>query len=126
MLSVAGVVSLFLGSLMLFKGAGPQFQVAWQVVVPTVTLISAFFIGLIILVVRAHGHRPQTGVDGLVGEVGIVKQVDNLRGKVLVHGELWHAVFKTSVAVGTKVKVTSVDRLVVSAAPVELQEGQTS
>ena len=43
MLTVAGVLSLVLGSLMLFKGAGPQFQVAWQVFVPTVLVVSVFF-----------------------------------------------------------------------------------
>lgn len=119
MLSVAGVVSLLLGSLMLFKGAGPQFQVAWRVFLPTVALISGFFITLIYLVVKAHKDRPQTGVDGLLGEIGVVRQVDNGRGKVLVHGELWQAVFEKQVAVGARVKVTAVDRLVVTVAPLE-------
>jgi membrane-bound serine protease (ClpP class) len=121
---VAGVISLLIGSLMLFRGAGPQFQVAWQVFVPTVVLISGFFITLICLVIKAHGHRPQTGADGLVGEIGIVKQVDNQHGKVFVHGEVWQAVFEASVAKGDRVQVTSVDRLVVSAVPVDKHEGK--
>ncbi len=119
MLSVAGVISLLLGSLMLFKGAGPQFQVAWRVFLPTVALISGFFITLIYLVVKAHKDRPQTGVDGLVGEIGVVRQVDNGRGKVLVHGELWKAVFEEPVSNGAEVKVTAVDRLVVTVAPLK-------
>jgi membrane-bound serine protease (ClpP class) len=123
MLSMAGVISLLIGSLMLFKGAGPQFQVAWQVFAPTVVLISGFFISLICLVLKAHGHRPQTGADGLVGEIGVVKQVDNQRGKVLVHGELWQAVFEASVTKGARVQVTSVNRLVVSAVPIDKHEG---
>lgn len=119
MLSVAGVISLLLGSLMLFKGAGPQFQVAWRVFMPTVALISGFFIALIYLVVRAHKDRPQTGIDGLVGEIGVVRQVDNGRGKVLVHGELWQAVFAEPVVTGAEVTVTAVDRLVVTVAPLK-------
>ena len=117
MLSVAGVLSLTLGSMMLFKGAGPQFQVALTVLLPTVMLVSAFFVGAALLVVRAHTHQPRTGAEGLVNEIGIVKQVNGLEGKVLVHGELWHAVFVEPVAVGTKVRVQSVENLVVTAAP---------
>jgi membrane-bound serine protease (ClpP class) len=126
MLSVAGVVTLLLGSLMLFKGAGPQFQVAWRVFVPTVALISGFFITLIYLVVKAHKDRPQTGADGLVGEIGVVQQVDNGRGKVLVHGELWQAVFEKPAAAGARVKIVAVDRLVVTAAPLESIESAIS
>ncbi len=114
MLSVAGVVSIVLGSLMLFKGAGPQFQVAWQVFVPTVVLISAFFVTLAYLVVRAHTHKPYTGAEGLVGEVGVVKQMDGTHGKVLVHGELWQAVFLDPVSEGARVQVKAVDNLVVT------------
>ncbi len=113
MLSVAGVLSLVLGSLMLFKGAGPEFQVAWRVMIPTVILISGFFVTVVTLVVRAHVHRPHTGSEGLVGEIGVVKQARGLEGKVLVHGELWQARFSEPFAVGAKVVVERVDRLVV-------------
>jgi membrane-bound serine protease (ClpP class) len=122
MLSVAGVISLLLGSMMLFKGAGPQFQVAWQVFIPTILVISGFFLTLIFLVVKAHKNRPQTGTDGLVGEIGVVRQVDSGRGKVLVHGELWQAVFEQPVRKGSRVKVTAVERLVVTAAPMDRDE----
>lgn len=119
MLSVAGVISLVLGSLMLFKGAGPQFQVAWQVFLPTVLLISAFFVGVASLVVRAHVHQPTTGAEGMVGEVGTVKAIGegDGTGKVQVHGELWKARFVETAAVGDKVTVVSVDGLVLTVAP---------
>ena len=119
MLSVAGVLSLVLGSMMLFKGAGPEFQVALSVLLPTVLLVSAFFVGATLLVVRAHTHRPRTGAEGLVNEIGIVKQVNGREGKVLVHGELWQAVFVAPVTVGTKVRVQSVENLVVTAVPLD-------
>jgi membrane-bound serine protease (ClpP class) len=114
MLSLAGVLSLVLGSMMLFKGASPQFQLAWKVLVPTVLLVSGFFIGIVLVVVRAHTRKARTGADGLVDEVGVVKQVQGQEGKVLVHGELWRAVFEDAVAVGDKVRVASVKDLVVT------------
>jgi membrane-bound serine protease (ClpP class) len=117
MLSVAGVVSMVLGSLMLFKGAGPEFQVAWRVMIPTVVLISGFFVGVVTLVVRAYVHRPFTGSEGLVGEIGVVKKAVGSEGKVLVHGELWQARFGEPCAEGAKVVVERVDGLVVVVKP---------
>jgi membrane-bound serine protease (ClpP class) len=117
MLSVAGVVSMVLGSLMLFKGAGPEFQVAWRVMIPTVVLISGFFVGVVTLVVRAYGHRPFTGSEGLVGEIGVVKKASGLEGKVMVHGEMWQARFSEPCAEGAKVVVERVDGLVVVVKP---------
>jgi membrane-bound serine protease (ClpP class) len=122
MLSVAGLVSLFLGSTMLFKGAGPQYQVALRVILPTVLLISGFFVGVILLVVKAHTHQPRTGAEGLIGEIGLVKQVSGREGRVLVHGELWRAEFPEPVAVGAKVEVQAVRDLVVTAVAVKPPE----
>jgi membrane-bound serine protease (ClpP class) len=119
MLSVAGVVTMILGSMMLFKGAGPEFQVAWKVMIPTVAVISGFFILAVSLVVRAHVHRPYTGSEGLVGEIGVVKLADGIEGKVQVHGELWKAHFEGPARVGAKVRVTAVKGLVVTVQPVE-------
>ena len=113
MLSFAGVLSLVLGSMMLFKGAGPQFQVALGVLLPTILLVSGFFVGIVLLVVRAHTRKARTGADGLVDEVGVVKEVRGREGKILVHGELWKAAFEDTVAVGDKVRVVSVENLVV-------------
>jgi membrane-bound serine protease (ClpP class) len=114
MLSFAGVLSLVLGSMMLFKGAGPQFQVAWSVLLPTVLLVSGFFVGIVLVVVRAHTRKARTGADGLVDEVGVVKQIQGSEGKVLVHGEIWQAVFEDAVSVGDKVRVLAVKDLVVT------------
>ena len=119
MLSVAGVLSLLLGSLMLFKGAGPQFQVALGVLVPTVLAVSGFFVALAYLVVRAHVHQPWTGEAGLINQVGVVKQTEGLEGKVQVHGELWQATFTEPASVSDQVQVTAVNGLVLTAAPLQ-------
>lgn len=119
MLSIAGILSMVLGSMMLFKGAPPQFQVAWRVLIPTVLLVSGFFITVVTLVVRAHVHPPHTGAEGLIGETGVVKLCRELEGKVLVHGELWQARFSAPVSVGDKVVVEAVDRLVVEVKPLK-------
>lgn len=114
LLSIAGVVSLLLGSLMMFEGNGPQSQLSWQVLIPTLLIVSAFFVTLASLAFKAQMSRPRTGGNGLVKETGIVKKRIEPEGKVLVHGELWHARAKETIEEGVQVRVVSVDNLVLT------------
>ena len=112
LLSVAGIVSLFLGSLMLFEGDTPDMKLSWQVLLPTIFVISGFFVAVASLVFRAQVSRPATGAGGLVGEIGIVKKALRPEGKVFVHGELWHARAKESLDEDVKVRVVKVENLI--------------
>jgi len=117
LLSVAGVVSLFLGSLMLFEGGGPQAGLSWQVLIPTVLVISLFFVTVAGLAFKAQTAKPRTGDRGLFGEIGVVRQKVDLEGKVFVHGELWFARAREPIEEGQKVRVTGVDNLVLEVEP---------
>jgi membrane-bound serine protease (ClpP class) len=111
LLSVAGIVSLLLGSLMLFKGSTPDMKLSMQVLLPTLILISGFFVLVASLVFRAQISKPKTGSMGLVGEIGIVKKALAPEGKVFVHGELWNARSKEPIDEETKVRVVNVRNL---------------
>ena len=113
LLSVAGVVSLALGSLMLFEELPSGAGLSWSVMIPSLVLVSGFFVFAAGLVFRAQRSKPKTGASGLVGEIGIVKQSLSPEGKVQVHGELWNAVAGTPIAENAKVRVISVDGLVI-------------
>ena len=112
LLSIAGVVSLLLGSLMLFKGNTPEMKLSLQVLLPTIILISGFFIAVAGLVFRAQISKPATGSTGLVGEIGVVKKALTPEGKVFVHGELWNARAKDPIDQDAKVRVVQVVNLV--------------
>ena len=112
LLSVAGVVSLSLGSLMLFKGSTPDVKVSLQVVLPTIVIISGFFVAVAGLVFRAQISKPTTGSTGLVGEIGIVKKALAPEGKVFVHGELWNARAKEPIDKDAKVRIVQVVNLI--------------
>lgn len=119
LLSVAGVVSMLLGSIMLFEGDSPEFRVSLRVVLPTLALVSAFFVAVATLAFRAQVSKPRTGVDGLAGEIGVVKHAIDPegKGKVQVHGELWKARAGQPVAEGVRVRVVGVDGLVLEVEP---------
>ena len=111
LLSLGGVISLFLGSLMLFEGTAPGMRLSWRVLIPTVVMVSGFFVAVAGLVFRSQVSKPRTGDKGLVGEVGVAKSRLEPEGKVFVHGELWNAVAPGSIEPGAKVRVVGVDRL---------------
>ncbi|MBT8331978.1 MAG: nodulation protein NfeD [Deltaproteobacteria bacterium] len=111
LLSVAGVLSLLLGSLMMFKGTGPDMKLSLMVLLPTLILISGFFVFVAGLVFRAQISKPKTGTKGLVGEIGIVKKALTPEGKVFVHGELWNAKAQVEIDENSKVRVTNVVNL---------------
>jgi len=118
LLSVAGIVSLLMGSLMLFDTREVVIRVSWQVLLPTLALVSGFFVVAAGLVFRAQKSQPRTGSDGLIGEIGVVSKKIDPEGKVLVHGELWRASAKVSLDEGEKVRVVGVQDLVVAVEPV--------
>ena len=111
LLSVAGIVSLLLGSLMMFKDTGPNMRLSLKVLLPTIILISGFFVFVAGLVFRAQMSKPRTGTKGLVGEIGVVKKALAPEGKVFVHGELWNAKAEKTIDENTKVRVVNVENL---------------
>lgn len=121
LLSVAGVLSLLLGSLMMFKGTGPDMKLSLKVLLPTLILVSGFFVFVAGLVFRAQMSKPRTGTKGLVGEIGIVKKAltPEKEGKVFIHGELWNARAQKAIDENTKVRVIKVINLLLEVEPVE-------
>lgn len=119
LLSVAGIVSLLLGSLMLFEGSAPGMQLSLKVLLPTIILISGFFVAVASLVFRAQISKPATGSRGLLGEIGIVRKALTPEGKVFVHGELWNARARQTLDENTKVRVVNVVNLVLEVEPVD-------
>ena len=121
LLSVAGIVSLLLGSLMMFKDTGPDMRLSLKVLLPTIILISGFFVFIAGLVFRAQIAKPRTGSRGLVGEIGLVKKALMPEGKVFVHGELWNARADQAIDEGIKVRVVNVVNLMLEVEPLDEQ-----
>jgi membrane-bound serine protease (ClpP class) len=117
MLSVAGIASLLLGSIMLFENEGTGEQLSWNVLIPTLVVISGFFTAVAFLVFRSQVSKPTTGSAGLVGEIGVVRQALMPEGKVFVHGELWNATASSPIEEGSRVRVVNVKGLMLEVEP---------
>lgn len=125
LLTIAGLVSFVLGSIILIDSPIPALRVSLSIIIPTALLLAAVVIFLLTRVVRSHRASPITGTEGLVGEQGKAVRTLDPEGKVFVHGEYWDAVARTTIAAGAKVRVVRVagDRLEVEEAEPGVLEG---
>ncbi len=108
LLSVSGAISIFLGSIMLIDSDDPAMQISRAVLYPTLGMTLLVTAGTIYLAARSSQLRTSTGLEGLVGEAGVVKETLNPQGRVLVHGEIWNAESDVTISEGEKVVVESV------------------
>ena len=101
LLSLAGLISLTLGSIMLFEDVG----VSLKLMMPTIVLIGGFFVGIAFLAFRAYRRTPKGGRDGLIGESGVVEGKIDPEGLIFAHGEYWKATSNEVVEEGEKVRI---------------------
>lgn len=119
LLSLGGVAALLLGSLMLFRGGDAGMDIAWSVLIPSVVIISLFFLVVAGLVVKSHVRRSVSGESALVGERGVAYTDLNPAGQIFIHGEYWQAVSEEPVAAGETVEVVKVAGLKLYVRPVK-------
>jgi membrane-bound serine protease (ClpP class) len=110
-LTMGGVVSLILGSIMLFESPDPALRVSWGVLVPAVAIVSLFFIAVISIAVRAQMRKVLTGGEGMIGAVWDTASEVFGRGKVIIRGEYWDASSMAPIAKGRPVRVVRVNGL---------------
>ncbi len=91
LLTIGGMVSMFIGSLMLFDSPLPMFKLSLSTILPAVILTTLFFGLTVHLVVKAYRRRPATGIEGLTGLEGKARTDIHKKGRVFVHGETWNA-----------------------------------
>jgi membrane-bound serine protease (ClpP class) len=108
LLTVAGLVSFVLGSMMLINSPFPAMRVGLEVVIPAALVVAGVVIFLLTRVVTIHRRSPITGAEGLVGEEGRVSVAVDPEGKVFVHGEYWTATATSPLPVGGRVRVVRV------------------
>ncbi|HXW13843.1 MAG TPA: nodulation protein NfeD [Terriglobia bacterium] len=117
-LTIGGIVTLTLGGLLLVDAPIPQMRVhlltALAVSVPLGTITAL----LMSIALRARRNKVVTGIQGLVGEIGIAQTPLAPQGKVFVQGSLWDAVASANIASGQTVVVRQVNGLQLRVDPI--------
>jgi membrane-bound serine protease (ClpP class) len=110
-LGIGGVISLALGSFLLFDTPNSDLTIDRPIVYTAVATMAVLVLATGYLVFRSQKAKPTLGMDGLIGEVGEVRAKLSPSGKVFVHGEYWNAQTQTDgqIDVGDKVQIVGYD-----------------
>jgi len=110
LLTIGGIASLILGSILLFQSPAPYFRLAIQTIIAVVIFSVVFFGWIIGMAIRAHTKKVTTGKEGLLLETGIATSDLDLEGMIMIHGELWSAEStEGKINKGGKVKVVKIE-----------------
>jgi membrane-bound serine protease (ClpP class) len=110
--TAGGIISLVIGSIILFKGAPPLFRVdPW--LIATVTILLGGAVAFILhRAIAIHRKQATTGREELIGKVATVRVALKPEGTVFYRGERWNAVSENGdIKVGEEVVINRMDGL---------------
>ena len=107
MLTVGGILSLALGSLMLIDSSVPYLQISRAVITATVVVFAGFFLFCMVFIVRVQRSKSPSGLEAMIGEQGQAVTAVQGVGRVFVHGEYWDAVAEEPVEAGQAIEVVA-------------------
>ncbi len=92
LLTLGGVISIILGSLMLFNNPSlGGLAISMHILGSTLITLVAITALLAWIVIKAQLREVVTGIESLAGKKGLAKSALTPKGTVLVEGELWEA-----------------------------------
>jgi membrane-bound serine protease (ClpP class) len=125
-MAVGGIATLVLGGLLLVDSPIPEMRVRLVTALAVSIPLGIITVFLMTIALRARRNKVVTGIEGLVGEVGIAQTALMPAGKVFVHGEIWDAIAPSTVAPGEKVVVERVDGMQLRVDPIKQSKETTS
>lgn len=114
LLTIGGVVSMLIGSIMFIDSPLPFMRVSLAVIIPSVIFTALFFLFAVGMGLRAQRKRVVTGDRGIIGEIGTARSNVGETGSVFVHGEHWNACSDEPISEGTRVEVVAVDGMLLT------------
>jgi membrane-bound serine protease (ClpP class) len=117
-LTAGGIISFFLGALMLFNHAGPGYNLSLRWIIPATVVTALFFIFIVGKGIGAQFRPVRAGKETMVGKpVNALTQIDSRGGKVFVEGELWNAVSDAVIYKDQPVEIAAVEGLTLKVKP---------
>lgn len=111
-LTIGGIISMIIGSIMLFESPAPFMKLSLKIILPAVVITALFFTLTLSLAFKAYRRKPVTGPEGLIGEEGVAgTDITKDGGMVLLHGERWSAYSDEPISKDEKVRVEAVSGL---------------
>jgi membrane-bound serine protease (ClpP class) len=119
LLSIAGIVSLTLGSLMLLRSGDEFLGVGAAVIVSISVTFGLAMAAVAYLAARSQRSQPVSGAEGLAAETGVAQtEITARAGRVFIHSEIWQArAAGGAIASGAPVRVVERRGLLLIVAP---------
>lgn len=106
LLTLGGIISLLLGSLILFGHNPPALRIYTPFLYTVVGFFAILFGAITYLAAKSLKKKPVTGSEELIGLEGkALTDINPLGGKVFLHGEIWQALSEEEIPKGASVKV---------------------
>ena len=125
-LAIGGIVTLTLGGLLLVDAPIPEMRVHLLTALAVSIPLGIITVFLMSIALKARANKVVTGIQGLIGEIGLSQSALSPQGKVFVHGELWDAISSANVSAGRPVVVRQVDGLQLRVDPVPSDQSAQS
>jgi len=116
-LAIGGIVTLTLGGLLLVDAPIPEMRVHLLTALAVSIPLGFITVFLMSIALKARANKVVTGVQGLIGEIGLTQSALSPQGKVFIHGELWDAISSADIPAGQPVVVRQVRGLKLSVDP---------
>jgi membrane-bound serine protease (ClpP class) len=111
-LTVGGVISFLIGSLMLFNRADPLFRLSLSYIIPATLITAAFFVFVIGKGLRAQRLPVRVGAEILIGKtVTALTPIDLRGGRIFIEGEYWNAISDRPIEQDQAVEIAAVQGL---------------
>ena len=111
-LTMSGIISFLIGSLMLFNRADPLFRLSLSYIIPATLVTAAFFVFVIGKGLRAQLLPVKAGAETMIGKtVTALTPIDSIGGKIFIEGEYWNAVSDTAIEKGEVAEIAALQGL---------------
>lgn len=105
LLTIAGIISLFLGSLFLIDSPNEFAKISFSLILTIVIVTFLFFTFVVTLGIKAQFKGKKLGFEEMIGQSGVVIETiyPGKNGKIKVMGEIWNASSDQEIQTGTPV-----------------------
>jgi membrane-bound serine protease (ClpP class) len=121
-LTAGGAICMVLGALLLVDSPFPELRIRFSTAVSVALPFAVITAFLLSLAMKARANKVATGVEGMIGEIGVALEDLNPEGRIFVHGEYWNAIANSPIPSGSRARVLAVDHLKLAVEPVSSKE----
>lgn len=118
LLSIAALLSLFIGSTILYR-EGTGLVLPLSSILATVITLAVFVAAVLYLISKAQLRKPTQGQEAIIGAPATVRTWSGTHGRVFLRGEIWNAVSRTPMqpSPGDTVRIVRVEGLTLTVEP---------